>query len=91
MIISQYKKTCEVVIDYPKIGREDIKYFVRKSISNLPHANIDVHSRRLIDEFPVDGVKFISKLQSHCANINFPTKVDIIELSRNLHINEGNQ
>ena len=38
---------------------------------NILHANIDVHSRRLISEFPVDGVKFISKIPSHCANMNF--------------------
>ena len=30
--------------------------------------NIDDHSRRLIAEFPVNEVKCISKLQSHCAN-----------------------
>ena len=38
------------------------------------HANIDVHSRRLIDEFPEDGVKCIEKLQSHCANMIFSDK-----------------
>ena len=35
------------------------------------HANIDVHSRRLISEFPKDGIKCIEKLQSHCANMTF--------------------
>ena len=25
--ISQYTETCEVLLDYPKIGGEDIKYF----------------------------------------------------------------
>ena len=73
MIFSQYKETFEVLIDDPKIGGEDIKDF-KKSIRNLLHANIDVHSRRLIDEFPGDGVKFISKLQSHFANMNFYDK-----------------
>ena len=38
------------------------------------HANIDVHSRILIAEFPVDGIKCIGKLQSHCANMNFSGK-----------------
>ena len=38
------------------------------------HANIDVHSRRLISEFPKYGVKFIEKLQSHCANMTFADK-----------------
>ena len=36
--------------------------------------NVDIHSRKLIDELPVDGVNFISKLQSHCANMTFADK-----------------
>ena len=48
MIFSHYTETCEVLIDYPRIGGEDIKDFSRKAIRNLLHANIDVHSRRLI-------------------------------------------
>ena len=59
MIFFQYKDTCEVLLDYLKIGVEDIKYFVKKSIRNILHANIDVHIRSLIAEFPGDGVKFI--------------------------------
>ena len=57
MILSQYKETCKVLLDYKKIGGEDIKYFVKRAIGNILHANIDVHSRWLIDEFPGDGVK----------------------------------
>ena len=38
------------------------------------HANIDVHSRRLIAEFPKYGIKCIEKLQSHCADMNFSDK-----------------
>ena len=38
------------------------------------HANIDVNSRRLIAEFPKDGIKCIEKLQSHCANMTFADK-----------------
>ena len=74
MILSQYKETCEVLLDYSKIVGEDLKYFVKKSIRNLLHANIDVHNRRLIAELPGDGVKWTSKLQSHCANMNFSDK-----------------
>ena len=74
MVFSHYKEACEVLLDYPKIGGKDIKYYVSKEIRNLLHANIDVHSKRLIDEFPVDGVKFISELQSNCANITFSEK-----------------
>ena len=61
MIFSHYKKTCEVLLDYPKIGGENIKEFSKKAIGNLLHANIDVHSRRLIAEFPGDGIKCIEK------------------------------
>ena len=38
------------------------------------HANIDVNSRRLIAELPVDGIKCIEKLQSHCANMTLADK-----------------
>ena len=69
-----YKETCEVLLDYPKMGGEDKNYFVYKEISNLLHENIDVHSRRLVAELPGDGVKCISKTQSHCANMTFADK-----------------
>ena len=61
-------------IDYPKIGGENIKYFIKKAIRNPLHANIDVHIRRLVSEFPGDGVKCIEKLRSHCANMTFVLK-----------------
>ena len=51
IIFSQYTETCEVVLDYPKIGVDDIEYYAKKSIRNILHENIDVHSRRLISEF----------------------------------------
>ena len=62
MIFSRCKESCEVFLDYPTKGGEDIKYFVKKAIRNLLHENIDVHSRKLVAEFRGDGVKFISKL-----------------------------
>ena len=62
MIFPQYKETCEVILDYQKIGGENIKDFVKNTIRNILHANIDVHIRRLIPEFPGDGVKCIAKL-----------------------------
>ena len=71
MIFYEYKETCEVLLDYPKIEGENIKDFVKKAISNILHANIDVQSGRLTAEFPGDGVKCIEKLQSHCANMDF--------------------
>ena len=75
MIFSQYRETCEFLLDYPKIGGGDvIEYYARKAIRNLLHANIDVHSRRLIADLPKDGIKCIEKLQSRCANMNFEYK-----------------
>ena len=60
MIFSQYRNTCEVLLDYPKIGGDDvIEDYAKKAIINLLHAKIDVHSRRLIAEFPKDGIKCI--------------------------------
>ena len=75
MIFSQYTETCEVLLDYPKIGGDDIiEDFAKMAIRNLLHANIGVHSRGLISEFPRDGINCIEKLQSHCANMNFADK-----------------
>ena len=74
IIFYQYKETCEVLEYYPRIGGENIKEFTRKNIGNIFHANIDVHSRRLIAELPGYGIKCIEKLQSYCANMNFDDK-----------------
>ena len=74
MLISQYRETCEVLLDYPKIGGDNVKDYAKQSIRNLLHANSDVHSRRLIAEFPKDGIKCIEKLQSNCANMTFADK-----------------
>ena len=91
IIFSQYKETCEVHTDDLIIGGEDIKDYVRKKIRNLLHANIDAHSRRSIYEFPVDGVKSVTKLQSHCANMTFGKKVDMIGFFNRSHIKEGDR
>ena len=72
MIFSQYRETCEVLLDYPKIGGDDIiEDFSKKAIRNILHANIDVHSRRLIAELPRDGIKCIEKLKSHWCKHDF--------------------
>ena len=72
MIFSQYRETCQVLLDYPKIGGNDvIEDYEKEAIMNLLNFNIDVHSRRLIAEFPKYGIKRIEKLQSHCANMIF--------------------
>ena len=74
MIFSQYRETYEVLRDYPKMEGENIKDYAKMAIRNLLHANSCVHSRRLIDEFPEDGIKCMEKLQSHCANMTFADK-----------------
>ena len=49
MIFSQYRETCEVILDDPKIGGDDvIEDYAKKAMRNLLHRNIDVHSRILI-------------------------------------------
>ena len=75
MIFSQYRETCQVLLDYPKIGGDDvIEDDAKKAIRNLLNANIDVHRRRFIYEWPKDGIKCLEKLQSHCANMTFADK-----------------
>ena len=75
MIFSQYTETCEVILDYPKIGGDDIiEDNAKKAIRNILHSNIDVHSRILITEFPKYGIKCIEKLQSNCENMTFADK-----------------
>ena len=54
MIFSQYRETCEVLLDYPKIEGYNVKDYAKQAIRNLLHANSDVRSRRLIAEFPKD-------------------------------------
>ena len=50
MIFSQYTETFEVLLDYPKIGGDDIiEDYAKKDIRDLLHAKIDVHRRILID------------------------------------------
>ena len=44
---------------YPEIGGDDIEDYAKNSIRNLLHVNIDVHSRRLIAEFPIYVIKCI--------------------------------
>ena len=65
MIFSQYKETCEVLLDYPKIGGGNIKAFPKNSIRNILHETIDLHSRRLISEFPGDGINVLK----NCNNV----------------------
>ena len=51
-----------------------IEDYAKNAIRNLLHANIDVHSRRLVAEFPIDGIKCIENFQSYCVNMTFADK-----------------
>ena len=74
MVFPQYRETYEVLREYPKMEGGNVKDYAKQAIRNLLHANSCVHSRRLIDEFPEDGIKCMEKLQSHCANMTFADK-----------------
>ena len=65
MIFSQYRETCEVLLNYPKMGGDDVKDYAKQAIRNLLRTNSDVHSRRLIAEFPKDGIKCLE----NCSHI----------------------
>ena len=52
----------------------NVKDYAKQAIKKLLHANSCVHSKRLIAEFPEDGIKCMEKLQSHCANMTFADK-----------------
>ena len=75
MIFSQYRETGQGLLDYQKIGGDDvIEDDAKTAIRNVLHAHIDIHSSRLISEFPKDGIKCMKKLQSHCTNMTFADK-----------------
>ena len=42
MIFSQYTEACEVLLDYPKIGWDNIHNFSKKTIGNILNKNIYV-------------------------------------------------
>ena len=92
MIFLQYRETCEVLLDYPKIGGDDvIEDYAKKAIRNILHDNIDVHSRRLIAEFPKYGIKCIENCNHIVQTRLLQIKVDMTVISNRLHIKEGNQ
>ena len=88
IIFSQYTETFEVLLDYPKIGGDDIiEDYAKKAPRNLLHANIDLHIRILNSKSPKDGIKCIDKFQSHCANMTFSDKSRFH--SRQRHLSSG--
>ena len=79
-----------VLLDYRRIGGENIDGFTKKSIRTILHANIYVHSRILTAEFPADGIKCTEKFQSRCANMTFADKNRHDNIFRKSHIKETN-
>ena len=67
-----------------------LRIIKKTSIRNLLHANIDVHSRRLIAEFPKDGVNVLKNCNNIVQTLPLLIKVDMTGLSNRLHIKEGN-
>ena len=62
------------------MGGEDIKY-EKNPISNIFYADIDVHIRKLIAEFPSDGIKCIENCKHIVKKWPFLTKVYMTEFS----------
>ena len=60
-----------VLMEFPYIWEEYFPDYNKKFTWNLLHAYIDAHSQILIDEYPGEGVKSISRLKYQCANITF--------------------
>ena len=58
-------------MDFTSIRGEEIPYYSKKATWNILHEYIDVHSKRVIDEFQGYGVKAIKILQSQCAIMTF--------------------
>ena len=54
------------------------------------YPNIDVHIRRLIADFSIDGEKCIAELQSHFSNITFTEKSRYGRIFQQAYIKEGN-
>ena len=57
IIFPQYREPFNVLLDYPKMRRGNVKDYEKQAIINLLHANSDVHSRRFIAELPTNGIK----------------------------------
>ena len=91
MIFSQYTETCEVLLDYPKIGGDDIiEDFAKKAMGNILHANIDVHSRRLIAEFPRDGINSLRNCNHIVQTLLLLIKLDMTGPFNKSYRKEGN-
>ena len=89
MIFSQYTETCEVIIDDPKIGWDDIEYYEKKAIRNISHAKNWCTHHKIDCWVPNDWNKVHQKLQSHCANMTFSEKVDMTGIFNSSHIKGG--
>ena len=68
-------------MEYTSIRGENLPYYYKQATWNLLHAYIDVHTQRLIDEYPGYGLQAIQILQSQCANMTFSERAGTDEWS----------
>ena len=59
IILSQYKETYMLLIDYTYIIGDDLSDYAKKATQNLLHKYIDANSQILIDECPGYGAQDI--------------------------------
>ena len=57
MVLSHFKETYMLLMDYPSTRGEALPDYTKNTIWNLLHAYIDAHSQILIYKYPVDGLQ----------------------------------
>ena len=91
MIFSQYKETCEVLLDYQKIGGENIKDFVKNPLGMffMPTL-IYISEGWLLNSQEIEW-NTLQNLSHIVPTWIFMTKVGITEFSIRSQIKEGSQ
>ena len=62
------------LMEYLYTKRKGLPDYSKKVTCNILHAYIHAHIQIIIDEYPGDGAKAISRLQSQCVNMKFDDK-----------------
>ena len=71
IVLSKFKKTYMLLMDYPYIRGEYLTYYSKKATWKLLNAYVDSHSKRIINEYPGYGVQAITVLKYKSANMTF--------------------
>ena len=74
MVLSQFKQTLMLLMDYPSLRGENFPNYNKQSNLNLLHVYIDARIQRLIYEYPGYGLQAITRLQSQFSNMTFSDK-----------------